>query len=76
MAADSAFKTNQSIPLGEMEVEFVLDGRWVSAQAKAVEKLFPRPKVVFEVSGRTARTSMHRKDPSPDLLNFRYGVPQ
>ena len=51
MAADSAFETNQSIPLGEMEVEFVLDGRWVSAQAKAVEKLFPRPKVVFEVSG-------------------------
>ena len=51
MATDSAFETNQFIFLGEMKVEFVLDGRWVSAQAKAVEKLFPSPKVVFEVSG-------------------------
>ena len=45
MATDSAFETNQFIFLGEMKVEFVLDGRWVSAQAKAVEKLFPSPKV-------------------------------
>ena len=51
MATDSAFETSQFIFLGEMKVEFVLDGRWVSAQAKAVEKLFPSPKVVFEVSG-------------------------
>ena len=50
MATDSVFDTNQSIILGEMKVEFVLDGRWVSAQARAIEKLFPSPKVVFEVS--------------------------
>ena len=51
MVVDSEFDTNQSISLGEMRVEFVIDGRQVSAQARAVEKLFPSPKVVFEVSG-------------------------
>ena len=32
-------------------MDFVIDGREVSAQAKVVEQLFPSPRVVFEVSG-------------------------
>ena len=72
MATDSAFETNQFIFLGEMKVEFVLDGRWVSAQAKAVEKLFPRPKVVFEVSGVPRELQCTEKThPGPPQISVR-----
>lgn len=72
MATDSAFETNQFIFLGEMKVEFVLDGRWVSAQAKAVEKLFPSPKVVFEVSGVPREPQWTEKThPGPPPISVR-----
>ena len=41
---------NQPIPLGEMEVEFEIDGRKVCAHAKALERLTPSPSLVLEVS--------------------------
>ena len=43
-------ETNQPIVLGDMRVEFEIDGRRVSAQARVVEQLFLTPRVVFEVS--------------------------
>ena len=51
MDSNSACAADRSIALGEMRVDFVIDGREVSAQAKVVEQLFPSPRVVFEVSG-------------------------
>ena len=43
-------EANQPIPLGEMEVEFEIDGRMVRAHAKALERLIPSPDLVLEVS--------------------------
>ena len=43
-------EANQPIPLGEMEVEFEIDGRMVRAHAKALERLIPSPSLVMEVS--------------------------
>ncbi len=43
-------KANQPIPLGEMRIEFIIDGRSIGTPAKAVLNLFPNPHVVFEVS--------------------------
>ena len=43
-------EANQPIPLGEMEVEFEIDGRMVRAPAKALELLTPSPRLVLEVS--------------------------
>ena len=51
MDSNSACAADQSIALGEMRVDFVIDGRQVSAQPKVVEQLFPSPRIVFEVSG-------------------------
>ena len=41
---------NQAILLAEMDAEFVIDGRLVSAPARVLERLLPYPQVVIEVS--------------------------
>ena len=43
-------EANQPISLGEMQIEFAIDGRLVRTPARVVEKLFPKPRVVLEVS--------------------------
>ena len=74
MATDSASAINQSIPLGEMTVEFVLDGRWVSVKAKAFEILFPNPSVVFEVSGVPREPQLSEEThPGPPPISVRSG---
>ena len=50
MKNDPAPETGRLIELGELEVEFVVDGQTVRTKARAVENLFPRHEVVFEVS--------------------------
>ena len=50
MDGNEMLEANRPIVLEEMEVEFEIDGRRVSAQARAVEQLFPVPQVVFELS--------------------------
>ena len=48
--ARSTHEANQPIPLGEMRIKFIIDGRSVRTPAKAVLNLFPSPHVVFAVS--------------------------
>ena len=45
----STSEVHTNVPLEEMQVEFEIDGRKVSAPAKAVLYLRPSPSVVFEV---------------------------
>ncbi len=44
------YEANRPVPLGEMEIEFVIDGRSVRARARAVEYLLPHPILALEVS--------------------------
>ncbi|MDE2780323.1 MAG: hypothetical protein OXI91_11700 [Chloroflexota bacterium] len=44
------YEPNQDILLAEMVVEFVIDGRCVSAPARILERLSPHPQVVIEVT--------------------------
>ena len=41
---------DQAVQLGEMQVEFEIDARSVTAPAKAIEELLPEPHVFIEVS--------------------------
>ena len=43
-------KPNQDILLAETQVEFVIDGQTVCVPARVVERFFPEPRVVIEVS--------------------------
>ena len=43
-------RPNQPIPLAEMQVEFTIDGRLVSAPGRIIQRLWPYPCVVIEVS--------------------------
>ena len=44
------YEANRSIPLGEVSIEFTIDGRSVATLAKAVQNLFPSPAIVLKVS--------------------------
>ena len=44
------FEPNQPILLAEMQVSFDIDGRHVSAPAKILQRLWPKPEVVIDVS--------------------------
>ena len=44
------YQANHPITLGEMQIEFTIDGRSVCVPSKAVQKLLPTPQVVIEVS--------------------------
>ena len=50
MDSTEMLDANQPIVLGDMRVEFEIDGQRVSARARVVEQLFPARRVVFEVS--------------------------
>ena len=43
-------KPNQDILLAETQVDFVIDGQTVCVPARVVERFFPEPRVVIEVS--------------------------
>ena len=43
-------KPNQPILLAEMQVEFAIDGRLVSAPGRVIQRLWPDPCVIIEVS--------------------------
>lgn len=43
-------ETNQDILLAEIQVEFVIDGQNVCVPARVIERLFPEPRVVIEIS--------------------------
>ena len=44
------YEANRPIPLGEVSIEFTIDGRSVATLAKAVQNLFPSPAIVLKVS--------------------------
>lgn len=44
------FETRQPILLGDLQVQFKIDGQMVSAPARVFQHLWPTPLVVFEVS--------------------------
>ena len=50
MGTTATYEANHPIPLGELHIEFVIDGRLLCVSAKAVQKLSPTPHVVVEVS--------------------------
>ena len=57
-----------------MRVEFIIDGRQVSAQATAVERLFPNPQVTFEVSDVPRQPQWStEKHPGPPPISVRSG---
>ena len=63
------YKANQSIPLGKMGIEFIIDGRSVRTLAKAALNLFPTPHIVFEVSDVPRDPwSVEPADQRPDLM--------
>ena len=43
-------RPNQPILLAEMQMEFTIDGRLISAPARVIQRLWPEPSVVIEVS--------------------------
>ena len=49
---------NQPILLDELQVQFTIDGRLVSASARVFQRLWPRPQVVFEIANI-------QRDPQP-----------
>ena len=51
-------KPNQPIFLAELQVQFTIDGRLVTAPARVFQRLWPRPRVVFEISNV-------QRDPQP-----------
>lgn len=50
MDVEPVQEANRPIPLGEVNIEFVLDARSIRVPARAVEYMLPRPHVVLKVS--------------------------
>ena len=73
MDSTEMLDANQPIVLGDMRVEFEIDGQRVSARARVVEQLFPAPRVVFEVSDVPREPQWSREsvpgDPSKEIVS-------
>ena len=64
---------NQPIVLNDIRVEFKIDGRRISAKARVVEQLFPRPRVIIEVYDVPREPQWSREslpgDPSREIIS-------
>ena len=73
MDSTEMLDANQPIVLGDMRVEFEIDGQRVSARARVVEQLSPARRVVFEVSDVPREPQWSREsvpgDPSKEIVS-------
>ena len=64
---------NQPIVLNDIGVEFEIDGRRITAKARVVEQLFPRPRVIVEVYDVPREPQWSREslpgDPSREIVS-------
>ena len=77
MDGTSVHEVNRPIPLGEMEIGFVIDERSVRVAAEAFENLLPSPHVVLKVTNvpRQLQNSGPLMSEGPSTVTIERGTP-